>query len=374
MLSRFLENPINLGIPFLTTKYEFREGFVVYDKIRQKDVIISSDENLEKWVELELSPHQTLKIKLAVLVCLVYKASKMCITRWRFLDVLYKDGNPENIHPSNLIWKYPESGVRIPHQEFRFIPGFSRYLINSKGEVLNYSQSQFMSPYKDKMGYSMFGVTPDVGKRTIVGMHRLLALAFLPYPCNVDELDVNHKDGNKSNNSLSNLEWSTRKRNCDHAYSTGLRTDNKPVLVRNAFSKVVVKFYSIEEAARCLNVDGETIRLRCQTAGQKVYIPGVQFKFENETKNWKNFDNVLDGLRETGTSWPVMVFNKKTNLTEKCIGFSSAAEKAGLKPATLGYRLARKTSTEYGDFVLYFPNFENLSLSFFSEMKKKSSL
>lgn len=69
-----------------------------------------------------------------------------------------------------------------------------------------------------------------------------------------------------------------------------------------------------------------------------------------------------------------VVISSDENLDENCIGFSSAAEIAGLKPATLSYRLARNTSTEYGDFVLYFPNFENLSLSFFSEMKKKSSL
>ena len=63
----------------------------------------------------------------------------------------------------------------------------------------------------------------------------------------MDSLDVNHIDGNKQNNDLKNLEWASRKHNCDHAYSQGLRTDNVEVLVKNVFSGDVIKFYSLEE-------------------------------------------------------------------------------------------------------------------------------
>jgi hypothetical protein len=54
-------------------------------------------------------------------------------------------------------------------------------------------------------------------------VHRMVALAFLGEP--VGKMDVNHKDGNKKNNSLSNLEWCTRSENQIHAFSTGVRTD-----------------------------------------------------------------------------------------------------------------------------------------------------
>lgn len=52
-------------------------------------------------------------------------------------------------------------------------------------------------------------------------VHRLVAEAFLPNPNNLEF--VNHKDGNKHNNHVSNLEWCTRQHNENHAFSTGLK-------------------------------------------------------------------------------------------------------------------------------------------------------
>ena len=73
--------------------------------------------------------------------------------------------------------------------------------------------------------------TADNGRKTVVlcknkdknyiRVHRLVAGAFIPNPENKPE--VNHLDGNQSNNCVENLEWSTRSENMEHAYRTGLK-------------------------------------------------------------------------------------------------------------------------------------------------------
>lgn len=58
------------------------------------------------------------------------------------------------------------------------------------------------------------------GKPKTIKVHRIVALAFIPNPAGLPE--VNHIDGNKLNNRVSNLQWISRKENMQHAYDTGL--------------------------------------------------------------------------------------------------------------------------------------------------------
>lgn len=68
-------------------------------------------------------------------------------------------------------------------------------------------------------GYCRFAV-----KKKKYRLHRALALAFIPNPLNLPQ--VNHKDGNKLNNSLDNLEWCSAQGNIQHAYDKGLMKGN----------------------------------------------------------------------------------------------------------------------------------------------------
>lgn len=95
---------------------------------------------------------------------------------------------------------------------------------------------------------------------TIEILHRLMCKVFYPRKENdYDNLFVNHKDGNKYNNHKDNLEWCTASENCLHAYKTGLRTDNKVLFVRCLRTKEVTRYYSLQEAARNLKVNGGII-------------------------------------------------------------------------------------------------------------------
>ncbi len=74
----------------------------------------------------------------------------------------------------------------------------------------------------------------DGATRSItVHLHRLLAIAFLPFPetDTPNRIQVNHVDGNKSNNDLSNLEWVSMEDNVRHAYNNKLNKHENPVMI-----------------------------------------------------------------------------------------------------------------------------------------------
>jgi hypothetical protein len=79
----------------------------------------------------------------------------------------------------------------------------------------------------DQVGYRRYVLSTIKDKK--LGLeHRIFALCFIPNP--EDKEQVNHIDGIKSNNSLSNLEWNTQSENMYHAYRTGLQ---KPLIGEN---------------------------------------------------------------------------------------------------------------------------------------------
>lgn len=79
--------------------------------------------------------------------------------------------------------------------------------------------AKYLKPTKGKIGYLVIGLSKNK-KCKLHYIHRLIAEAFIPNPQKKPQ--INHKDGNKLNNKLENLEWVTCKENINHAISTGL--------------------------------------------------------------------------------------------------------------------------------------------------------
>lgn len=99
------------------------------------------------------------------------------------------------------------------------IEGYERkYFISENGDVTN-QKGKLIKPYC-RSRYITVTISKN-GKMKTHYVHRLVAIAFLPNPKNYPE--INHKDGNKHNNNVSNLEWCTSSINKQHAYDTGLK-------------------------------------------------------------------------------------------------------------------------------------------------------
>lgn len=152
---------------------------------------------------------------------------------------------------------------------FYDIPFHYGFRISSSGRVANLYEGFEIRHTVNETGYPAVTVRKDGGGRSITAhVHRLLALTFLTPQDRrlVDELQVNHINGIKTDFSLSNLEWVTRQRNCEHAYQTGLRDDNTPIRITCASTGNAFVVYSMGEAGRFFGVTAAAIhwQLNCK--------------------------------------------------------------------------------------------------------------
>lgn len=105
------------------------------------------------------------------------------------------------------------------------IPNFEQYSIFDTGEVVNEKTGRMLEGTVRLNGYKVYRLSKNNVKEGFYA-HRLVAENFLENPDNLPI--VNHKDGNKLNNNVNNLEWSTYSDNSIHAHENGLISKRRP--------------------------------------------------------------------------------------------------------------------------------------------------
>lgn len=147
------------------------------------------------------------------------------------------------------------------NEEWKDIPGFEgKYQISSLGNVrtLNYKrtkQTRLMNGVTDVRGYKCIAFREGgVGsKQKHFMVHRLVAGSFIPNPDN--KPFVNHKDGDRSNNKVDNLEWCTRAENEKHKiYELGHPSGSMIPPKKVICIETGKEFESVSEAARQMGV------------------------------------------------------------------------------------------------------------------------
>lgn len=104
------------------------------------------------------------------------------------------------------------------------IANFPNYQISNYGNVKIKTTNKIKKIRVNKNGYCDLKLHSE-GKYKMFLLHRLVAQTFLPNPLGYNE--INHKDGNKLNNNVDNLEWCSRSENVKHAYKKGLFLNQK---------------------------------------------------------------------------------------------------------------------------------------------------
>lgn len=93
------------------------------------------------------------------------------------------------------------------------------YIVSSDGRVFSTKTEEELKQFSNKKGYKEIALQMN-GKNKMIRVNRLIAETFIPNPNNLPQ--VNHIDGNKTNNDVSNLEWCTCSYNIRHAFENGL--------------------------------------------------------------------------------------------------------------------------------------------------------
>lgn len=170
-------------------------------------------------------------------------------------------------------------------EDWKIIDGYSRYMISNRGRVKSLISNTILRPMNTGNGYFQVKLFSDKKIANRKSIHRLVAQYFIPnsndLPC------VNHKDEDKSNNCVENLEWCTYKDNCNYgtrnermAKSKINGKTSKPVLQYDTNGNFIRKHISALEASKIYGVGRSAIGA-C-AAGQSISSCGYIWVYEND--------------------------------------------------------------------------------------------
>ena len=142
-------------------------------------------------------------------------------------------------------------------------------------------KEKLLSLTNTSTGYKKVELVKD-GKRKGFKVHRLVAQAFIPNPD--EKPQVNHIDGDKTNNYVDNLEWATASENSIHAYNTGLNS-NKKELNENEIVSMYMNGITKEDIAKQYGVSNAVIK-------RILKENAVTLRTQSEAKNQYHLDNI----------------------------------------------------------------------------------
>lgn len=162
---------------------------------------------------------------------------------------------------------------------------------NYRGEVTD--SSHILKPRVNPNGYHIVTLYDRNRKPHQIAVHRLVAEAFIPNANRI--LVIDHVDGNKTNNSVYNLEWVTSRENSIRAYNSGLyepifAKTRRPVIVTDLRNGDTTYFEGVNDAARHLRYSAAVISRVANLLQDKVGHYAVEFAgYEDRLLYNKNY-------------------------------------------------------------------------------------
>jgi hypothetical protein len=156
------------------------------------------------------------------------------------------------------------------------------------GNKTRHTSDKILKPSKRPDGYYVVGLCRD-GGRLIVNLHRLVAEHFVINDDFENKNDVDHKDGDKSNNKANNLRWTTRKENLDNRKKKRQGGSKKVICITTGEI-----FNTLKEASEKYNVPFANIGSCC-----KGYTRAIEDTVTGEKLVWKYYRDYIKDIEES---------------------------------------------------------------------------
>lgn len=178
------------------------------------------------------------------------------------------------------IWEYettPTNKIfekKLDLTTFKQIENHPNFLISIDGKVYNKLRNSFLTPRRTG---SYMSIVLDKKHYCI---HRLIATYFIDKPENYnDKWIVNHKDGNKLNNDVNNLEWLSQSDNIQHMYDTGMRTNVKQIVQKDLDGNIIQEYMNATHVSKVL---GRSVNSQIlQACKNNVIRYGFKWEFKS---------------------------------------------------------------------------------------------
>lgn len=251
-------------------------------------------------------------------------------------------------------------------------PGFKGFFQHSHMTFIYVSRD---GKVLDSISNKLFGINTDSGygriycAGSLYSVHRLVVETFLVPPSDIhpSKLITNHINGIPGDDRLVNLEWTDHSGNIIHAYKTGLRFDNTPILAKDLRSGEIHRFYGLQECARFFKVGGA--RIHWCLKPHRVGVPHFHFFIIiQEGWEWPEGGPELIGKVKDAEMKETVVYSKKDKQFTICGTQRMAPEFSGIHEKRIREHLQRarsacKTQAEIEDFI--FIRFADFSKGFY---------
>ncbi len=150
------------------------------------------------------------------------------------------------------------------------VKDYENYEVRPNGEVINIKTGRVLKPRKNNNGYLHVSLYKN-GEPKQFQIHRLVAEAFIPNPENLPE--VNHRDEDKTNNSVDNLEWCTHEYNMNYGFRIKKVSDklSKPVYQYSLDGTFVKEWSSTRKVQKQLGYSQGNISACCRGERKTSY-------------------------------------------------------------------------------------------------------